>query len=78
MRQHITTPVSGPRKEPINMRASRIASLATAANLVLTGGGLADPRHAENIVIDLMDIAGLLAAELASDTENIDYLPQGA
>ena len=78
MRQSTTMPVSGQRKDPINMRASRIASLATAANLVLTGCGLADPRHAETIAIDLMDIAGFLATQLSSDTEDLDYPPQGA
>ena len=78
MCQCTPTPVSGHKKDPVNMRAARIASLAAAANIVLTGSGLRDPRHAETIALDLMDVAGLLATELSSDTENLDYPLQGA
>ena len=78
MSHSTATPALG-KPEPINMRAARIASLATAANLVLTGSGLCDTRIAETIAIDLMDVAGILAAQLATDTEEAVYnFTQGA
>lgn len=72
MSQSTVTPASGPSKDPINMRASRIASLAMAANLVLSRNALPDPQQAEAIAIDLMDVASYLAAQLATDTEDIE------
>ena len=78
MSHSTATPVAGQFKDLINMRAARIASLATAANLILTGSSLADPRHTETIVIDLIDAVGVLAAQLASDTEDLDFSTQGA
>lgn len=70
---------STPVPDPITLRAARIASLALAANLILTGSSLSDPRQIETLVIDLTDIAGILAAQLAGDTESAVYSPtQGA
>lgn len=65
--------------DPIAMRAARIASLATAANLVLTGSSLCNTSATETIVIDLLDVAGIMAAQLAVDTEAAVYhITQGA
>jgi len=75
MCESTTTPAAGQFKDPVSMRAARIASLATAANLVLTGSSLADPRHVEAIVIDVMDAIGVLAAQLANDTEDLVFTP---
>lgn len=70
---------SPPVPDPINLRAARIASLALAVNLIVTGSSLADRNQIETLVIDLTDIAGILAAQLAGDTESAVYsLTQGA
>jgi hypothetical protein len=50
-------------------QAARIASLTVAANVMLTGGSLADRSQTETIVIDLLDCAGILAAKLATACE---------
>jgi hypothetical protein len=60
-------------REPINLRAGRIASLAEAASVVYHGGGFCDPLQCETVGLDLMAVAARLAAELAADTEEACY-----
>ena len=56
-----------------SLTATRIASLTTAASLVLAGDSLGDPRRAEAVAHDLIDVATLLAAELASAVDGIEF-----
>lgn len=74
------SPVPGtPVSSPLSQQAARIASLATAANLVLCGDGLADRRLAETVALDLMDCAAVLAARLAEEADRLESAtPEGA
>lgn len=53
-------------------QAARIVSLTTAANCLLSRSSPADDRVTEGVVLDLMAVAGLLAAQLSSDWETLE------
>jgi len=46
--------------------------------MALSGCSLADPRAAENLVIDLMDVVAILVARLISDAEILESQTPGA
>jgi hypothetical protein len=54
------------------MQASRIASLAAAAACMLGGYHPADRRATEQIVIDLMDCASILATQLSEEADRVE------
>lgn len=49
--------------------AAFIVSLTIAANCLLSGSTPADPRVVENVVLDLIDCAGLLANQLVDASD---------
>jgi hypothetical protein len=58
--------------EPISTLAARIASLSAAASHVLCGSYPAEPLERQNIAIDLMDCAGILATQLSEQAERTE------
>jgi len=82
---HHPPPVpAAPSPEPLSLQAGRLASVATAAALALSRGSLADPRAAEELALDLLDVVGdlldvvgILARRLASDTEALQAQLEG-
>jgi len=68
---------AAPSPEPLSLQAGRLASVATAAALALSRGSLADPRAAEELALDLLDVVGILARRLASDTEALQAQLEG-
>lgn len=68
MCQSSVTPVTGPIpsfQASHAQMASRLASLSAAASLIISGSGCASQLQAENIVIDLMDLAADIASAMA-------------
>lgn len=61
-----------PAQEPLSTQAARIASLTTAANYLLSGCSPAEPRVTECLVLDLLDCAGILAAQLSAQAERLE------
>ena len=69
---------AAPVRDPLTIQAARIAAVAAAASMALSGCSLTNPRAAEDLAIDLMDVVALLAARLASDAEILESQTQGA
>ncbi len=58
--------------EPLSTQAARIASLTTAANYLLSRSSPADARVTQTLVMDLLDCAGILAAELSNQAGQLE------
>jgi hypothetical protein len=52
--------------------ASRVSSLAIAAQLIITGDSLVDNRLAETVYVDLLDLSAWLARRLANFHDDLD------
>ena len=60
-------------RDPIAMRAGRIASLAEAAETIFVGARIADVSKREVLMIDLLDCAVEMALRLEADIGDACY-----
>lgn len=75
---HPSRTPAAPVRDSLTLQAERISSVAAAASMALSGCSLADPRAAENLAIDLMDVVAILVARLVSDAEILESQTQEA